>query len=122
MAAVLVPEREREREPVQFVAVHFLLMLSRNFGQNELDRSVNFCCSGDDVSKWKLRLEDHFYIRPKTTRTLCVQIDFPPSLLVGLAFSPANERTKVQSDSPSSPILLSSTSKIFRHTGSHCVA
>jgi len=119
VAAVLVPDRE----PVQFDAVHFLLMLSRNFGQNELDRSVQiFVARATMFQSGSFEWKTTSTSRPKTTFTLCVQIDFPPSLLVGLAFSPANERTKVQSDSPSSPILLSSTSKIFRHTGSHCVA
>jgi len=43
---------------------------------------------------------------------------FSPSLLAGLAFLPANERTKVQSDSPSAPTSFCSTRKIFRHAGS----
>merc|ERR1712118_189333 len=79
VAAVLVPDRE----PVQFHAVHFLLMLSRNFGQNELDCSVNLCCSGDDVSKWKLRVEDHFYISSKDDFCLVCSDRFFPELALG---------------------------------------
>jgi len=80
-------------------------MLSQNYVRNEPD-----CCVFLVVRAAML------YSFSKTTFYIAY---FPPSLLAELAFLPANERTKVQSDSPSAPTSFSSTRKIFRHAASH---
>ena len=66
MAAVLVPDRE----PVQFDAVHFLLMLSRNFGQNELQVA-------DECPEKAVLLTDLAEIFTRNTITLSHQVEPP---------------------------------------------